>query len=164
MARTRQTASRSTGGKCPSKKLQAIRNVTAVTYNSTLSGKTARKTTSSPADTSTVKKKAYRYKPGTMALREICRYQKSTALSHPSMAMLALLLNTITFCDFIAISKLESLEPDKRTHKSAVAFHLRLAVLLAVAISSPAGPVLNIVLVHQDGVGNGWAVIIYSLQ
>ena len=61
MARTKQTARKSTGGKVPRKQLAT---------------KAARK--SSPA-ASTVKK-PHRYRPGTVALREIRKYQKSTEL------------------------------------------------------------------------------------
>ena len=61
MARTKQTARKSSGGKAPRKNLAT---------------KAARK--SAPA-TSGVKK-PHRYRPGTVALREIRRYQKSTDL------------------------------------------------------------------------------------
>ncbi|KAL8278564.1 hypothetical protein RQP46_009056 [Phenoliferia psychrophenolica] len=61
MARTKQTARKSTGGKAPRKQLAA---------------KAARK---SAPQTGGVKK-PHRYKPGTVALREIRRYQKSTEL------------------------------------------------------------------------------------
>ena len=61
MARTKQTARKSTGGKAPRKQLAA---------------KAARK--SVPTEGST--KKSHRYRPGTVALREIRRYQKSTDL------------------------------------------------------------------------------------
>ena len=60
MARTKQTARKSTGGKPPRKQLAT---------------KAARK--SAPA---TGVKKPHRYRPGTVALREIRRYQKSTNL------------------------------------------------------------------------------------
>ncbi|KAF3859730.1 hypothetical protein F7725_022129 [Dissostichus mawsoni] len=60
MARTKQTARKSTGGKAPRKQLAT---------------KAARK--SAPA---TGVKKPHRYRPGTVALREIRRYQKSTEL------------------------------------------------------------------------------------
>ncbi|XP_077866806.1 histone H3.3A-like [Saccoglossus kowalevskii] len=62
MARTKQTARKSTGGKAPRKQLAT---------------KAARK--SAPASTGGVKK-PHRYRPGTVALREIRRYQKSTEL------------------------------------------------------------------------------------
>ena len=57
MARTKQTARKSTGGKAPRKQLttKAAREATGV-------------------------KKPHRYRPGTVALREIRRYQKSTDL------------------------------------------------------------------------------------
>ncbi|GAC74844.1 histones H3 and H4 [Moesziomyces antarcticus T-34] len=61
MARTKQTARKSTGGKAPRKQLAT---------------KAARK--SAPAAGGV--KKPHRYKPGTVALREIRRYQKSTEL------------------------------------------------------------------------------------
>ena len=61
MARTKQTARRSTGGKAPRKQLAT---------------KGARKT----APVAGGVKKPHRYRPGTVALREIRRYQKSTEL------------------------------------------------------------------------------------
>ncbi|KAJ7605754.1 histone-fold-containing protein [Mycena polygramma] len=63
MARTKQTARKSTGGKAPRKQLAT---------------KAARKT-SAPGATGGVKK-PHRFRPGTVALREIRRYQKSTEL------------------------------------------------------------------------------------
>ena len=62
MARTKQTARKSTGGKAPRKALK----------------KPARK---GPAKG--MVKKAHRYRPGTVALREIRRYQKNTDLLIP---------------------------------------------------------------------------------
>ena len=61
MARTKQTARKSTGGKAPRPALAA---------------KAARK--SAPASGGV--KKAHRFRPGTVALREIRKYQKSTDL------------------------------------------------------------------------------------
>ncbi|XP_026017097.1 histone H3-like [Astatotilapia calliptera] len=61
MARTKQTARKSTGAKSPRKQLAT---------------KAVRK--SAPATGGV--KKPYRYRPGTVALREIRRYQKSTEL------------------------------------------------------------------------------------
>jgi len=61
MARTKQTARKSTGGKAPRKGMAT---------------KAAR--LSSPATGGV--KKPHRYRPGTVALREIRRYQKSTEL------------------------------------------------------------------------------------
>eukprot|EP00804_Cyclotella_cryptica_P003869 CCRYP_015750-RA/>CCRYP_015750-RA protein AED:0.06 eAED:0.02 QI:0/-1/0/1/-1/0/1/0/139 len=61
MARTKQTARKSTGGKALRKQLGT---------------KAARK--SAPAAGGC--KKPHRYRPGTVALREICKYQKSTDL------------------------------------------------------------------------------------
>ena len=67
MARTKQTARKSTGGKAPRK---------AVVVRTVLAAKASRK---SPPATGGVKK-PHRYRPGTVALREIRRYQKSTEL------------------------------------------------------------------------------------
>src|ERR1700743_2594242 len=61
MARTKQTARKSTGGKAPRKQPAS---------------KAARKSAPSTGGV----KKPHRYKPGTVALREIRRYQKSTEL------------------------------------------------------------------------------------
>ena len=63
MARTKQTARKSTGGKAPRKQLAS---------------KAARKSAKQP-NTGGLKK-PHRYKPGTVALREIRKYQKSTEL------------------------------------------------------------------------------------
>eukprot|EP00697_Spironema_sp_BW2_P013882 gnl/Spiro4/4180_TR2093_c0_g1_i1.p2 gnl/Spiro4/4180_TR2093_c0_g1~~gnl/Spiro4/4180_TR2093_c0_g1_i1.p2 ORF type:complete len:140 (-),score=29.83 gnl/Spiro4/4180_TR2093_c0_g1_i1:88-507(-) len=64
MARTKQTARKSTGGKAPHKQLAS---------------KAARKSALPSTSTSGVKK-PHRYRPGTVALREIRKYQKSTEL------------------------------------------------------------------------------------
>lgn len=61
MARTKQTARKSTGGKAPRKQLRT---------------KAARKTAPNAGGV----KKPHRYRPGTVALREIRKYQKSTEL------------------------------------------------------------------------------------
>ena len=63
MARTKQTARKSTGGKAPRKQLAQ---------------KAARK--SAPAAGGNKKVGPRRFRPGTVALREIRRYQKSTEL------------------------------------------------------------------------------------
>ena len=60
MARTKQTARKSTGGKAPRKQLAS---------------KAARKSTKAAGQ-----KKPRRYRPGTVALREIRKYQKTTDL------------------------------------------------------------------------------------
>ncbi|KZT66145.1 histone-fold-containing protein [Daedalea quercina L-15889] len=64
MARTKQTARKSTGGKAPRKQLAA---------------KSAARKTAAANATGGVKK-PHRFRPGTVALREIRRYQKSTEL------------------------------------------------------------------------------------
>ena len=61
MARTKQTARKSTGGKAPRKQLSKA---------------AARKSTPSVGGV----KKPHKYRPGTVALREIRKYQKSTEL------------------------------------------------------------------------------------
>ena len=61
MARTKQTARKSTGGEAPRKQLAT---------------KAARKSQPSVGGV----KKPHRYRPGTVALREIRKYQKSTDL------------------------------------------------------------------------------------
>ena len=61
MARTKQTARKSTGGKAPRKQLAT---------------KSARKSAPNAGGV----KKPHRYRPGTVALREVRRYQKSTDL------------------------------------------------------------------------------------
>lgn len=62
MARTKQTARKSTGGKAPRKQIAT---------------KAARK--SAPVSSGGIKK-PHRFRPGTVALREIRKYQKSTDL------------------------------------------------------------------------------------
>ncbi|KAL0561895.1 hypothetical protein IC582_002340 [Cucumis melo] len=69
MARTKQTARKSTGGKAPRKQLAT---------------KAARK--SAPATGGV--KKPHRFRPGTVALREIRKYQKSTELLIRAVAAL----------------------------------------------------------------------------
>ncbi|KAM0683892.1 histone H3 h3.3 [Mitosporidium daphniae] len=64
MVRTKQTARKSTGGKLPRKQLTT---------------KAARKATSQTPMSGGIKK-PHRYRPGTVALREIRKYQKSTEL------------------------------------------------------------------------------------
>ena len=59
MARTKQTARKSTGGKAPRKQL-------------------ATKAARNASPTAGGVRKPHRYRPGTVALREIRRYQKST--------------------------------------------------------------------------------------
>ena len=64
MVRTKQTARKSTGGKLPRKQLTT---------------KAARKATPQMSMSGGIKK-PHRYRPGTVALREIRKYQKSTEL------------------------------------------------------------------------------------
>ena len=62
MARTKQTARKSTGGKAPRKKLDTMARAAA------------------KAAKGNGTKKPHRYRPGTVALHEIRRYQKGTDL------------------------------------------------------------------------------------
>jgi len=68
MARTKQTARKSTGGKAPRMKLAK--------HAAKKSAKAAKKSAPQPGSV----KPPHRYRPGTVALREIRRYQKSTDL------------------------------------------------------------------------------------
>ena len=74
MARTKQTARKSTGGKAPRKQLatKAARQSTG--------GKVPRKQLVEKAARKQDVKKQHRFRAGTVALREIRRYQKSTEL------------------------------------------------------------------------------------
>jgi len=73
MARTKQTARKSTGGKAPRKHLATKAAALAV---KTPGDKAAKKSAPSSGGV----KKPHRYRPGTVALREIRKYQKSTEL------------------------------------------------------------------------------------
>ena len=81
MARTKQTASKSTGGKAP-----RIHLSTKAARKSTGGKGVARKlfptkaTRRSAPPTAGGVKKPHRYRPGTVSLREIRKYQKSTDL------------------------------------------------------------------------------------
>ncbi|MEN2496569.1 MAG: histone H3.1 [Marteilia pararefringens] len=90
MARTKQSARKSTGGKAPRKQLAS---------------KAARK--SAPAAGSV--KKPHRYRPGTVALREIRRYQRSTELLIQK-APFARIVRTI----------LSTIAPDMRMNSTAI--------------------------------------------
>jgi histone H3 len=65
MARTKQTARKATGAKAPRKQL---------------ANKAARKTTTAANEIGGGVKKPHRFRPGTVALREIRKFQKSTEL------------------------------------------------------------------------------------
>ena len=71
MARTKQTARKSTGGKAPRKALATK----AARKSAPSVGKGSKKSGNAGGV-----KKSHRYRPGTVALREIRRYQKSTDL------------------------------------------------------------------------------------
>ncbi|KAF7035272.1 hypothetical protein CFC21_046183 [Triticum aestivum] len=72
MARTKCTARNSTGGKAPTKNLRAFKSKLFVLRREAAARKTA------PAIGGV--KKPRRYRPGTVALREIRKYQKGTEL------------------------------------------------------------------------------------
>lgn len=77
MARTKQTARKSTGGR--------IRDALATLGSLVGVGPRARKTPQKPKSKKTASeppgpRKPYRYRPGTVALREIRKYQKATNL------------------------------------------------------------------------------------
>ncbi|XP_058868208.1 uncharacterized protein LOC117398936 [Acipenser ruthenus] len=93
MARTKQTARKSTGGKAPRKQLAT---------------KAARK--SAPATGGV--KKPHRYRPGTVALREIRRYQKSTELLIRKLPFQRLPPACRIFLSAATDSPLRSLEAD----------------------------------------------------
>ena len=90
MARTKQTARKSTGGKAPRKQLATkvnqllcffiVDKSCSATHNNSSPfvyfSKAARKSAPRPKGT----RKPHRYRPGTVALREIRRYQKGTEL------------------------------------------------------------------------------------
>ncbi|CAL9130572.1 unnamed protein product [Musa acuminata var. zebrina] len=75
MARTKQTARKSTGGKAPCKQLATKVTITCRCCSYRCSS-AARKTMPLAGGV----KKPHRFRPGTVALREIRKYQKSTDL------------------------------------------------------------------------------------
>ncbi|KAH9483087.1 Histone H3 [Psilocybe cubensis] len=80
MARTKQSARKSTGGKTP--RNQILEHIVSKTPRDSGS-QVAKKTTNNFAKKSVSYggvKKPHRFRPGTVALREIRRYQKSTEL------------------------------------------------------------------------------------
>jgi histone H3 len=74
MARTKQVARKSTGGKAPKKQL--------ATHKARAAGQTAGKTAIRAQGGV---KKPHRFRPGTVALREIRKYQKQTDLLLPRL-------------------------------------------------------------------------------
>jgi len=78
MARTKQTARKSTGGKAPRRQLATkVIVLYFCLYSDLRAQQAARK--SAPVEEQQ-KKKKHRWRPGTKALREIRTYQKSTDL------------------------------------------------------------------------------------
>ena len=81
MARTKQTARKSTGGKLTCNSSDCDLKLTLPSGKAPrkqLANKSARKT--NPQTATGGVKKPHRFRPGTVALREIRRYQKSTEL------------------------------------------------------------------------------------
>ena len=74
MARTKQTARKSTGGKAP-----VMAAVAAAARAAAVAALARQGRRNAPAP-NTHAKKPHKYRPGTVALREIRRYQKSTEL------------------------------------------------------------------------------------
>ena len=84
MARTKQTARKSTGGKAPRKQLAAKGEHTASIDGEALLTMLVAARKSAPAAGGV--KKPHRYRPGTVALREIRRYQKVSLTWHICLA------------------------------------------------------------------------------
>jgi hypothetical protein len=86
MARTKQVASKSTGGQAPRRTLaEAARKGTKQTARKSTGGPVpkhalAPKSGRLSAPSTAAQKKKHRYRPGTVALREIRKYQKSVDL------------------------------------------------------------------------------------
>ena len=76
MARTKQTARKSTGGKAPRKQRTSFLFSNSVYLDRNLFPLVAAKAARKSAPTTGGVKKPHRYRPGTVALREIRRYQK----------------------------------------------------------------------------------------
>ncbi|KAF5735758.1 hypothetical protein HS088_TW15G01274 [Tripterygium wilfordii] len=98
MARTKQTARKSTGGKAPRKQLAT---------------KAARK--SAPATGGV--KKPHRFRPGTVALREIRKYQKSTELLIRKLPFQRLVREIAQDFKPIFDSRAVPLQPSRRRRK-----------------------------------------------
>ncbi|KAF8171825.1 histone-fold-containing protein [Pholiota molesta] len=77
MARTKQSARKSTGGKQPRNQIVHLLNTAK---KSTIHAQVGVKETAKKAMSLGGVKKPHRFRPGTVALREIRRYQKSTEL------------------------------------------------------------------------------------
>lgn len=75
MARTKQTARKSTGGKAPSKAA-----VFAAARRAALTDAVVRSARRNAPAPNTRVKKPHKYRPGTVALREIRKYQRNTNL------------------------------------------------------------------------------------
>jgi histone H3 len=88
MARTKQTAKKRTGGYLTMRWAQSLRIASRTFFRSLFCRKAPRKELAKNAARKAAPvtggvKKPHRYRPGTVALREIRRYQKSTELLFP---------------------------------------------------------------------------------
>jgi len=119
MARTKQTARKVQGGKAPRKQLatKAVRKYAPVSGGV---------------------KKPHRYRPGTVALREIRKYQKSTNLLIPRTAM-ARVIREITQdykCDMrYQASAISALHEAAETHLITMFEHAQLLAVHAKRIT-----------------------------
>ncbi|XP_042571726.1 uncharacterized protein si:ch211-113a14.6 isoform X2 [Cyprinus carpio] len=125
MARTKQTARKSTGGKAPRKQLAT---------------KAARK--SAPATGGV--KKPHRYRPGTVALREIRRYQKSTEL----------LIRKLPFQRLVR-EIAQDFKTDLRFQSSAVMALQESSEAYLVGLFEDTNLVVNLKVVNMSGRGKG---------
>jgi histone H3 len=86
MARTKQVASKSTGGQAPRRTLaEAARKGTKQTAHKSTGGPVpkhapAPRSAHTSAPSTAAQKKKHRYRPGAVALREMRKYQKSVDL------------------------------------------------------------------------------------
>ncbi|KAF9004606.1 hypothetical protein BDQ17DRAFT_401549 [Cyathus striatus] len=103
MARTKQTARKSTGGKAPRKQL------------ATKAAKSAARKTATTAAGGV--KKPHRFRPGTVALREIRRYQKSTELLIRKLPFRGWFVRLLRISRLISVSNLLPLWLFKRPLK-----------------------------------------------
>ena len=80
MARTKQTARKTTGGKSPRMAPNYARAMARMSASNEGNGVFKARKTNKSAPSSGSVKKVRRYRPGTLALREIRRYQRGTEL------------------------------------------------------------------------------------
>ena len=140
MARTKQTARKSTGKNCPPTLLPLI----IVADAQFLGGKAPRKQLASKAARKSAPstggvKKPHRYKPGTVALREIRRYQKSTELLIRSVTTSPLLKPALTTESESFLSNVSSVKSPRTSSLISASSHLP-----SVLSRSPSRPTLSL--------------------